>query len=539
MTIDYNDPVSIWRAYQKGLDQHNKQSLEENTEMAYRFYEGDQWRGLESGGEKLPCFNIIRPTVNYRSSMVSMNQMGIVYNPIEEDVEPICAELNDMAASQWERGKMDKVSWDAIKAACIAGDSYIYFEGSGAKANIIDTLDIFFADEQNPDIQGQKYIIIRERRFVDEVKKDADENGVKDIDMILADQDERQEKRTEVDPNAKCTCLVVFYKKDGVVHFLLSTRNVIYQPDTAILAQDEEGTEISKLTLYPIVSMIWIRKKDSTRGVGECKSMIPNQIEINRNLVRRIAAVKMTSFGKAVYSEQYIQNAEDLDKAGAAIVVRDGAAGSVKDYITYLNPISMSPDAHQLADELVTRTRDLAGAGDAAVGDVDPTKASGAAIIAVRDQAAVPLNEQTAAYQQMVEDIALVWLDIWAAYSTGGIQIEAQQGTYTVTPEQLRELPMMVKVDVTPVDPYSKFAVEQALEHALEGKFISFDEYVEALPEGSAAPKSKLQAILDAREQEATAEETLQQAMGLIQQLQAENQILKGGVMGGVSQMPS
>ena len=38
-------------------------------------------------------------------------------------------------------------------------------------------------------------------------------------------------------------------------------------------------------------------------------------------------------------------------------------------------------------------------------GQIDPTQASGTAIIATRDQAALPLNEQVARYRQFVEDV--------------------------------------------------------------------------------------------------------------------------------------
>ena len=54
-------------------------------------------------------------------------------------------------------------------------------------------------------------------------------------------------------------------------------------------------------------------------------------------------------------------------------------------------------DAAALQGELVVMSRELEGASDAATGQVDPTRASGEAIKAARDQSAMNLNEQTAA----------------------------------------------------------------------------------------------------------------------------------------------
>ena len=44
----------LWRLYEKGNDQHSKTRLEDLVNQAYRFYEGDQWHGLESGGPGRP-----------------------------------------------------------------------------------------------------------------------------------------------------------------------------------------------------------------------------------------------------------------------------------------------------------------------------------------------------------------------------------------------------------------------------------------------------------------------------------------------------
>ena len=130
------------------------------------------------------------------------------------------------------------------------------------------------------------------------------------------------------------------------------------------------------------------------------------------------------------------------------------------------------------------------------MGNINPEQASGAAIVAVKDAQAVPLNEMKAAARQFVEDIALIWLDILTAYGTNGVKTKSG----TISSEMLEGLEPEIRIDVSDGNPYSKYAREQALENAMRNNDISFEEYVEALDEDSLAPKAKFQEILDRRD---------------------------------------
>lgn len=498
----------IWKQYEKGAEHHSRMDLYSGTEKAYRMYEGDQWSGLEAGGEKMPYYNIIRPIINYRSSMVAMNNMAVVYTPLDpekKDIAALCGEMNRMAASQWERNKMEHLSWELIRAACIAGDAYMLFYDEKATSMLVDNTDIYFADEMQPDIQKQKYIIIRERVHVEDVKRIAKENGIPEDQISAIQPDEETEKtvttgdKTLAGQSDMCTGLVYFYKDEqGVLHTIRSTRNCIYKPDFTHRAVNENTGDSAEQHLYPIAGMVWGRKKGSTRGIGECKPIITNQIEINKILARRLISSKMCAYGKPVYQADAVRDPEALSQAGTAIAV-EIAANRVTDVVSYLQPVSMSPDVHNLAKELVDTTRELAGAGDAVMGQINPENASGAAIIAMRDQAAIPLNEQTAMYRQFCEDVALIWVDIWAATSRS-VRFDGGDGVVEeVDIATLRDAELSVRIDVTPTDAYSKFAVEQSLEAALAASHISFDEYVDALPENSTAPKARFKEIIGRR----------------------------------------
>lgn len=525
------DLTTIWRQYQKGCDYLSQQNIYEQTDENYRMYEGDQWYGLESGSERLPIYNIIAPIIKYKVAMVAQNGMTIHYSSMNDrdpnmhaELMKVCEQLNKYASSTWERLKLDKISWDVITNACIAGNDYLYFyqDGDGLKMEQIDNTNIHFSNEQERDIQKQKYILIASRRFVSEIRAAAAQNGVKkeDLDLIQPDNDTEHQAgdsaKTEVQgDDGKCISVLKMWKQDGCVHISRSVRNLIYQKDT----------RIDGMKLYPLVSMMWEQKKGAARSDGAVRFLIPNQLEINKGLARMALSVKKTAYPTLAVKTDAIENPAALDTIGATIEVSGQSVQDLDDIIKYIQPAQMGNAANNLMQDMITTTRDLAGAGDAVTGQINPEKASGAAIIAVRDAAALPLNAPIAGYRQFVEDIALVWYDMWTAYNPNGMEIVVDDTPVTIPAEVLQEMKIDVRVDVSATNPYSKYAQEQTLENLMTQQLISFDEYVEALDDDAAAPKGKLLDILQKRKLQQQNQMT--QMQQIAEQLAQENGTLK------------
>ena len=552
-----NDPeekiTDIWHKYEKGVEYLHKINHVDKTNRCHRFYSGDHWHGMKSGGEELPSFNFIKGIIKYKASTVAQNSMAAVYSPMSKNPNDIistkiCELLGTYFERSWEKGKLDELSWKIIKDAAIQGDSYIFF-GEGAdvsEGQIIDNVNIFLSDEQSDNIQGQKYIIIRERRFISDIRKEAEENGISkdELDLIISDEDTKDQLGNKIEvksdsKDGKCISLLYMEKdEEGYVHISRSVKSLVYQSDTS-LRKKRNGENIDAgLKSYPVINFVWDDKKGSGRGYGEVEHLIANQIEVNKTIARRSIAVKQTAYPMLAYSESLINNPDDLDVIGGKIAINNGNAQAINQLISYLRPAQISPDAKNLCDELITGTKELAGAGDSATGNIDPTQASGTAIIAVRDQAQLPLNEQVARFSQFAEDLACLWFDMWVAYEAEGLEIETEQGVVTVPIDQLEELKVNVKIDVSKSNPFSLYATEQSLHNYWQAQAITFEEMVDALPAGCAAPKNKLKEIIDKRAMEEQKEAEIQKAMGGLQeqnaqlagQLQQMTQALSGGI---------
>ena len=508
------DKENIWQKYEHGKEHHYACNMYEESDRFHHFFAGDQWYGLNVRRDRsLPVLNIIKPVGKYKISMIAQNNLSVIYSSLGEVSGEITSALNVLAENIWEKSKMDTLLWEAVKNAYITGDHYVYwhddrdtFEGS-IRANIFPSLkcrmvngtSVYFADEQNPDVQEQEYIIISERVPVSKIKEEARKNKLsqKEVSLITSDDEvetylgEKREREVITD-EGKCTSLLYMTKKEGIVHFARCCKNVVYKP----------LTKMENLDFYPLAGLRWETFPGTARGVSGVKQMIPNQITINKDLAWIGTVLQSSAFPKQVAVEEAVANPEALNVVGSTIRLKTGTVDDVRKAIGYISPAPISPDALRYYMDLMSATRDLEGAGDAALGSVDPTRASGEAIRIVRDQAATALNEQMALFRQFVEDIAVIWLKLIKSGSVNGLGIYKDGELLKFSYDEIKEAEINTKIDVTPIDPYSKASRELLLKELFSNGAISFSEYVYSLSDNSTMPKDKLRKILEERGEE-------------------------------------
>lgn len=506
--------TDVWHEYQKGVEHNYRQDLYNKSDKNFKFYLGNQWENAKLGGIQPITFNIIQSIVKYKVGVVKNNSYQIFFNSetYETDnerkkLQDLCDSLNRFANRVWEKNQVDRIVENCVDDACIDSEGIIYFyeENGNIVPEQVNKTNIYYGNENDDNIQNQPYIIISFRRTVEEVKKEAEENNIpkEEIERIVSDEEyhEQSNKETRTDEiSPMCLVLLKLYKKNGTVWMKKSTR----------LATIVEDTDL-KIKLYPIAHYLWLRVKGSSRGQGEVEYIIPNQIEINKTATRRALAVKIGAFPKLVANTKYISNTEALNSVGTTIEVDELNADDVNKVVNYLKPAQMSSDAYNLQKELIDNTQNLAGAGDNVTGNVDPTQASGKAILAVQQASQQPINAQIKAYKYFIEDIAKIWFEMLKIYSVNGIKLTKEQKDYTndttydtqytLSYEELEKMEVDIKIDITPKSPFDKYAMEISLENLLEKQHITFEEFVSILPEDATLPKSKLKEVLKTREE--------------------------------------
>lgn len=499
------DVQELWGKYQKGLDYGRLSGRYTNVEKCWRFFEGDQWNGIKNADDPLPFYNIIRPVVNYKKARIAMNAKTITFSLEEQDPAGVMDAINDQMKAAWEFGKMDDRCWEMVEVAMVGGDAFLYFPDGSIFAQdeklcrcndrrrfsqVLDGCHVFLGDEEETELQNQPYIIIEERKLTEQLRREAKKNGIpeKDIDSILPDKRSEAEITTS-DANKNkntdqyTTGILYLERTEEGIRFCRAVKDLIYQPFQIIKG----------LQYYPLVSYTVNRQKGTARGVGEVLPMIPNQIEINKTLVRRSNSYRW-SHPKLIYNKSFVANPGDLDVVGAAIEIEDVMnVGSVMEKVGYLQPAPISNDATNFENELISVTKELAGAGDAALGNINPEQASGAAITAVQDQADIPLNREVSAFHQMVEDIAIVWYHMIMAYN-----LDKYQGTKSaVSKAALEKYCPKVEINVSSTIPDTVTARVNTMYGLLTANppFITFEEFMEMVGNDSNIPVEKLKAF--------------------------------------------
>lgn len=507
----------IWQLYEKGRNYHRMTGLYVDTDRNYRMYNGDQWAGAKLGDVEPVQKNFIKPIVKYKCSVIHDNLYAINYSSLNfenqafrKQAERYCEMLNGYAARIWEQDKMDFKGRRVTKDAAIndEGIMYVAFDREKMKPlnEIIKKNDIYYGNENDDDIQNQPYILLRKRMPVLNAIEFALDEGMSEekVPYIIGDTETFEESgeaaKDEVDNMV--TIVYKMYKKDGTVHYSIATRWVTIAEDIDL------GIE-----LYPIAHFNWEEKEGSARGEGEVRFLIPNQIEVNRTEMRRVLTVKYQAFPQKVVDMSKIANPQAINTVGGTIRTNGQPVEDVHKIVGTIPPAQMSPDVKELQESLIQVTRDLAGAGDTATGQVNPESASGRAILAVQQASQAPMTEQKETYKNFIEDIARIWLAYLIAYSEDGVNMEEEitdpmTGEKTVqvvnVPQSaLEQLQATVRIDVTPKGVYDKFAQEQTIENLLlQGLFHAqrvseLETYAEVLDDDSVAPKMKIKEAIE------------------------------------------
>lgn len=517
MDIQEIRETPIWGLYEKGRNYHRMTGIYADTDRNYRFYNGNQWAGAKLGGVEPVQKNFIKPIVKYKVAVIHDNLYAIVYSSqnyenqaFRQAAERYCDMLNRYAANIWERDKMDFKGRKLTKDAAIndEGILYIWFdrEKMSPVNEVIKKNDVYYGNENDDDIQAQPYILIRKRLPVTGAIELALREGMSQdkTPYIIGDNDTLEESgeaaKQELDDMV--TIVYKLYKADGTVKYSVASRWVD-------IAQDVE----TGLKLYPVAHFNWEEKEGSARGEGEVRFLIPNQIEVNRTEMRRVLTVKEQAYPQKVVDSTKVENPQALNTVGGVIRTRGATVDDVRKVVGTLPPAQMSPDVVKLQEDMISVTRELAGAGDIATGEVNPETSSGRAILAVQQASRQPISEQKESYKNFIEDVARIWLEYLIVNAKDGVNMEVEAtdpktGQKTVQIENvpqvaLEQLQATVKIDITPKSVYDRFAQEQTIENLLLQGFLTaqrvseLEIYAQLLDDDSVAPKQKIMEAVD------------------------------------------
>lgn len=521
MDLEELKETNIWQMFEAGRNFMRMRNVFSDTDRNYRMYSGNQWEGAKIEGIEQAQYNFIETIVNYKVSTINQNLWQINYSSenfedkdFRKTAEETCKLLNKKASKVWEKDQLDYKIRNLSEDGCVNDEGVWYvnydLETQSPLNEILNKNDIQYGNENSDDIQSQPFILISQRKSVIEIKQMAKNEGISEekIKHIAGDNDTFEEagESAKYERDNKCTLVTKLWKENGKVFYQKATRFV------------ELTDEIdSGLTYYPVAHFPWKEKKGSARGEGEVRYLIPNQLELNKTLARMLLSVKQNAYPTKVVKIDEIINPSAINTVGATIKFKGKSIEDVRKLFTTIQPAQMSTDVSKTINDLISITRELKNSSDIATGSINPTEASGKAILAVQQASQQPMTKQLTNLKMCIEEIARIWLDMWVTYTSDSLKLEQEitdeLGNTTtqivdIPKSVLENLRAEVKVDITPKSPFDKYARELSLENLFKGGFFNAQKlgelkvYASILPDDSTMPKQDILKAIEIEEEE-------------------------------------
>ena len=512
---DVKKPLNreIYGQFRKGLDFNNRLDLNETVENNENFFIGRQWEGVNSNGLPKPVFNFLKrvtlhQVANITSDNVTMHAQPLAAAPDDSgELEKLTTMVNNEFAALMEHNRIPNLTREYMRNSAVDGDgcTYSWWDpdaevGKGIKGTIrteiVENTRVLFGNPNSKDVQSQPWIIVFRRQFVDEVKAYAEDHGASQetIDSIVSDDDERQ-SMMESYVDDRCT-VVLRLRRDRKTKTIWAaevTRDAV--------VRDEWDLGIR---LYPITWVPWDYVQDCYHGQALITGLIPNQVFINKMFAMVMISLMTTAYPKVVYDKTRITSW--TNQVGAAIGVNGGDVSNVAKII---DPAQISPQVAQFIASAIEYTQTFTGATAAALGDTRPDNTS--AIIALQRAASIPSEITKQNLYQSIEDLGRIYLEFMAEYygrrpvdvPVKDVVDDPAMLTFAGVPgnkriivdfdfSELKNVPMLMKLDVGASSYWSEIASTQTLDNLLMQEKIDIVDYLERIPEGYISKRQEL-----------------------------------------------
>lgn len=541
------EPSSVFKEYTAGSDFKSgigAKGIFEQSKINERFYTGDQWHGVKCGNDRpLVRRNIIRRIADYKLSSISSAPIavnftaeGVATNTVAEqdykaayenvvsgqtdfsgetddlEISMVMDFLTSYGNSTVERLKFDSKAAEALKNAYISGTGILYtywdeLTETGLYADkakntpikgdiacqVLDIENVVFGDPNNADVQSQPYIIISQRRDVDDVIREAKRNRIAAdvIEQIKPDGGDHRYTnagtRGEEEPtySRRVTVCTKFYKEWDEQGSSYKVMCVKCTENALVRRPFDTGVK-----LYPLAVMRWDKRRSSAYGDSEITYLVPNQIAINRALSSQVWNLMLHGMPIMLINGDIVDNV--TNDPGQIIKVYGGAE-DVAGAIRYVQPPSFAGQMITSVNDLAANTLSDSGANDAALGNIRPDNAT--AIIQMREAALQPMQLKQNAYYAFIEDVMRIWADFWLnLYGDRRLKIDTPQGVAYVPfhAERYKNLLVNAKVDVGASTLYSQSIVVSTLDALLSAQIITPQQYLERMPENIIPNKTGL-----------------------------------------------
>ena len=530
----------IWKQYQDGVKYQQSMGFTTDFPKFISFKEGDQWAAVTENTKNLPrpVFNITEMFIRAKRAAITNQGLSLTYTPLEvfddeeqqAKAEQGAKDFTDFAKIMWENLDQEELNNEFVDDSVTVGTGILHYYWNSNKkggnqlkwqgdmeGEVLDPLNVFFANPHRRKVQEQEWIIIQDRLTVKAVQEMARQEGVPEelVRLIGADNNESGEytsETKEVTDNDKITVLIKYFKKDGAVYYSKSIANMVIVDDR-LLTPEVEGLSY-KMSLYPIAIMPCIRRKKCIYGLGYAQDVIAVNKALNQlNGMELLNAIQCGNPAVVVTPNAIRQK---LTNQGGQIITDYSPDGNG---IRYLQPPAFSTIFSRLGNEMFELVRTTTGVTDVSTGETLGANMAASAIIALQNQAKTPIKELQNRYFSAIKEVGDIWLEFFKAYynTDRNMAVENEEGKVEnriFNGSQYADIDYKLKVEVAVATDKETLAVS-LLDSMRQREDINKEQYVELMPDAAMPFKTQIKDIWAKEKQD-----ILVQAMGQIKQQQ-------------------
>lgn len=511
--------VEMWSQYVSGVDYQTKINLDKTCMENIDFFEGRQWAKNRKIDIPTPIMNVIKMIVRSKVAGVLASPVALTYE--SSDNSDAGSVFTDFARYISKELKQDDLDYQAILDGAIKGTyiTHYYWDsqargldgtvGGGLRGEIIDPLNIVFANPTDKDEQSQEWIIIAKRMKVSEAKDIAEDN----VDLTLITSDDKEQsysEDTEQEDIEYCTVLTKYFRVNDEVYFEKAVKGTGIQAARSLTPKIESVESVDSTSdnvqeesqysayYYPINVGVWDERNESIFGISEVEGLLPNQKIINFTLGLHVLLVQQSGAGKYVVHPNALENQKITNAPGQVLTDFSPMGNGIK----RLPEPPISGAIIQLCDKIIEMTRSMSGATEVASGEVG-NNMSGQAIALLQQQANKPIQEMQRRYQRMCEKRGKIFEQFFKLYyDHKQYTYEGKDKTETADfeGEKYRDTSLSCVVSAGPGTQFSEVAEIAMLDTLLAKQMIDAKTYISLYPANSCPNKAQLLKAIEDQE---------------------------------------
>jgi hypothetical protein len=222
---------------------------------------------------------------------------------------------------------------------------------------------------------------------------------------------------------------------------------------------------------------------------------------------------------KLVVNRDLIQ--DEVTNEPGQIIHLYGDTNDAARAIGYVAPPYFAAQYQTMIDTIMSNTLGMAGANDAALGDIRPDNA--AAIMQMREAALQPMQIYQNRYYAFIEEISRIWADFWfSKYGDRPLKVETRNGTEYIpfSADRYKNLVLTANVDVGASTLWGEGVVVSRLDGLYQSQIIDAVQYLERMPQGLVPKLHEL--IEDIKSKTAAAKEQNDNKSAALEQFAAQ-----------------